>query len=148
MAIHDDELTDVQDEPDEAPRRRRPIEDELDTVDPLFDLDESIVDKQRTVSPGTFVLLEESWRLAPEPYLSTDLPDPNINPAGYMLGQLCGLVDAEDRDAFAEKVFDAYNAERLSLASVTKITERMAKVFQNREQRRTGKRAGRPTGAR
>lgn len=134
--------------PGEEPRRRQPIEEQLDVVDPLFDLDVDVIEQQPATSPGSFRLFGRTWDLAPSAYIDTDLPDANQNPAGYMLGQLCGLVHSDQRDQFADEAFDAYKREDLGLPALSKITTKLAGVYENREQRRTSKRAGRPTGAR
>ncbi|MBK7167052.1 MAG: hypothetical protein IPH81_17795 [Candidatus Microthrix sp.] len=141
----DDRHTEDEDYPNDA---KRLTVDDLDVVDPLFDLDADVVDKEPKRSPGSFRLFGRSWDMAPAPYIDTNLPDGNQNPAGFVLGQLCGLVQADQRDQFAETAFEAYEAEEVSLPSLQKITTKLAAVFENREQRRTAKRAGRPTGAR
>ncbi|MBK7167592.1 MAG: hypothetical protein IPH81_20725 [Candidatus Microthrix sp.] len=140
----DDRHTEDEDHPNDA---KRLTVDDLDVVDPLFDLDADVVDKgKRSPARSGCSVAAGTWR---RPRTSTrNLPDGNQNPAGFVLGQLCGLVQADQRDQFAETAFEAYEAEDVSLPSLQKITTKLAAVFENREQRRTAKRAGRPTGAR
>lgn len=146
MGKTDDRSDDIED--DEPKGKRASIEDELDTVDVLFDLDEAIEPENGRKSPGMFNLLGKTWQLAAVPYQPAQMPDPNANPAGYMLITIAGFVHRDERDEFSDLLWEAWEAEKIGLDSAQTVQEKLVEAYQNRQQRRVAKKAGRPTGGR
>ncbi|MBK9296779.1 MAG: hypothetical protein IPN02_08040 [Candidatus Microthrix sp.] len=113
-------------------------------VDPLFDLDADVVDKEPKRSPGSFRLFGRSWdRRRPRTSTRTFLTATRTRRVSCS-ASCAGSCRPTSATSSLRQRSEAYEAEDVSLPSLQKITTKLAAVFENREQRRTAKRAGRP----